>query len=180
MTSIRILDAAAVATHAAELTAVLLDCVRGGASVSFMAAMTEAEALAFWHGVAAGVASGERVLLVAESAGSLVGTVQVVRASAPNQPHRADLAKMLVSTAARGSGIGRILLAAAEAEALMRGWWLLVLDTVTDSAGHRLYTRSGWTRVGEIPNYALWPDGRLCPTSYFYKDLRAQTAGNRA
>jgi GNAT superfamily N-acetyltransferase len=176
--TIRRLDAAEAARRSPKLADILLDCVAGGASVSFMAAMTRAEAVAFWSKVAAGVGEGQRVLIVAEQDGRFLGTVQVVAAGMPNQPHRSDLAKMLVRRAARGQGVGARLLAAAEDASREAGWWLMVLDTVTDSEGDRLYTRGGWTRVGEIPNYALWPDGRLCPTSYFYKDLRSDAAGD--
>ncbi len=169
---IRTLDAAEAMARADELADILLDCVAGGASVSFMAGMSRAEALAFWEKVAGGVSSGERILIVAEEAGRLIGTVQVIAAGAPNQPHRSDLAKMLVHRDGRNRGIGASLLGAAEAASLRAGWWLMVLDTVDDSAGHRLYTRGGWSRVGAIPDYALWPDGRLCATVYFYKDVR--------
>jgi GNAT superfamily N-acetyltransferase len=158
--------------RADELADILLDCVAGGASVSFMADMRREEALAFWEKVTTGVATGERILLVAEEGGRLFGTVQVVPSGIPNQPHRADLSKMLVHRDARGKGIGAGLLKAAEAEALNAGWWLLVLDTVVDGAGDRLYARGGWSPVGVIPNYALWPDGSLCSTRYYYKDLR--------
>jgi GNAT superfamily N-acetyltransferase len=171
-TTIRTLDAAETQRRVTELSEILLDCVAGGASVSFMAEMSRADADAFWRKIADGVDHGERVLVVAEQAGRLVGTVQAVAAGVPNQPHRGDIAKMLVHREARGAGIGAALLERAEAEALAKGWWLLVLDTVTGSAGFRLYQRNGWTRVGDIPNFALWPDGRLCPTTYFYKDLR--------
>jgi GNAT superfamily N-acetyltransferase len=170
---IRRLDAPEAKARMDELTDILLDCVAGGAGVSFMANMTRDEARAFWEKIAAGVASGARVLLVAEQVGRLVGTVQVLPSGIPNQPHRADLSKMLVHRKARNKGVGAALLKAAEAEALKNGWWLLVLDTAVDSAGDRLYARGGWNRVGIIPNYALWPDGRLCPTRYYYKDLRA-------
>ncbi len=170
--TIRALDAAEAKARAGELADILLDCVAGGASVSFMADMTRAEALAFWGKVAAGVAEGDRTLLAAEERGRLVGTVQVVSERIPNQPHRSDLSKMLVHRAARGRGVGAALLKAAEETSLQRGMWLMVLDTVTGSEGDRLYTRGGWRRAGDIPNYALWPDGRLCPTSYFFKDLR--------
>lgn len=169
---IRALDAGEAAGRVSELSDILLDCVAGGASVSFMAGLTHTEALAFWTKVAAGVASGERTLIVAERAGRLLGTVQVVAAGVPNQPHRGDLSKMLVHRDGRRMGVGRALLEAAEASARERGLWLLVLDTATDSEGDRLYTAGGWNRVGEIPDFALWPDGRLCPTTYFYKDLR--------
>jgi GNAT superfamily N-acetyltransferase len=155
-----------------ELADILLDCVAGGASVSFMAAMTREEALSFWEKIAAGVSDGSRILLVAEENARLIGTVQVVASGIPNQPHRSDLSKMLVHRQGRGKGIGAALLKSAETESRDAGWWLMVLDTVTDSDGERLYTRGGWTPVGVIPNYALWPDGTLCPTTYFYKDLR--------
>jgi GNAT superfamily N-acetyltransferase len=167
------LDAAQGRARAGELADILLDCVAGGASVSFMADMTRAEALAFWERVAAGVEAGGRILLAAEEDGRLLGTVQVVAAGIPNQPHRSDLSKMLVHRDGRRRGIGAALLAAAERASAEAGWWLMVLDTVVESEGDRLYARGGWTRVGEIPNFALWPDGRLCATRYYYKDLRA-------
>jgi GNAT superfamily N-acetyltransferase len=170
--NVRRLDAAEAKARVDELADILLDCVAGGASVSFMANMKQGEARAYWEKVAAGVAGGVRVVLVAEEAGRLAGTVQIVPSGIPNQPHRADLSKMLVHRCARNTGIGTALLKAAEEEALKAGWWLLVLDTVVDSAGDRLYARGGWNRVGIIPNYALWPDGRLCPTRYYFKDLR--------
>jgi GNAT superfamily N-acetyltransferase len=172
-TTVRRLSPTEAETACEALAEILLDCVAGGASVSFMADMTGDDARAFWRKVAAGVRSGERILLVAEAQGRCLGTVQVVAAGVPNQPHRADVAKMLVRREARGRGVGAALLHAAEEEARAAGWWLLVLDTVVDSAGDRLYTRGGWTAVGIIPDFALWPDGRLCATRYFYKDLRA-------
>ncbi|HEY8383161.1 MAG TPA: GNAT family N-acetyltransferase [Microvirga sp.] len=154
------------------LTAVLIDCVEGGASVSFMAPMTEAKATAFWSEVAQGVAAGERILLAArDEDGTVVGTVQVVLKQPENQPHRADIAKMLVHRRARRRGIGAALMRAAEEAAIGAGKTVLVLDTVTGSDGERLYTRAGWSRVGVIPNYALWPQGGLCDTTYFYKQL---------
>jgi len=156
------------------LSDVLIDCVEGGASVSFMLPITRAKAEAFWRGVAASAARGERVVLVAEDgADEIVGTVTVIWAQPENQPHRADVAKMLVHRRARQRGVGAALLAAAEQGALDAGKTLLVLDTVTGSAADRLYARQGWQRCGEIPNYALWPDGRPCPTTVFFKQLRA-------
>jgi GNAT superfamily N-acetyltransferase len=155
------------------LSDVLIDCVEGGASVSFMLPMSRAKADAFWRGTAASVARGERVVLVAEEAtGTIVGTAQVILAQPENQPHRGDLAKMLVHRRARRRGVGAELLAAAERSALSAGKTLLVLDTASDDA-ERLYARHGWQRCGEIPNYALWPDGRPCATTFFYKFLRA-------
>jgi GNAT superfamily N-acetyltransferase len=156
-----------------ELSDVLIDCVQGGASVSFMLPMTREKAAAFWRKVGASAERGERVVLVAKNtAGVIVGTVQVILDLPENQPHRGDVAKMLVHRSARRLGVGAALLAAAEKSALDAGRTLLVLDTVTDTDAYRLYTREGWQRVGEIPNYALWPDGRPCPTTVFYKSLR--------
>jgi GNAT superfamily N-acetyltransferase len=151
---------------------VLIDCVEGGASVSFMWPMTRAKAEAFWRGVAAGVRRGERRVLVAEDVtGTIVGTAQVILNLPENQPHRGDVAKMLVHRRVRRQGVGAALLAAVERAALDLGRTLLVLDTVTGSDAERMYVRNGWQRCGEIPDYALWPDGRRCPTTYFYKSL---------
>lgn len=153
------------------LSRVLIDCVEGGASVSFMLPMTQDKADTFWKGVAEGVAAGERILLVAEDAGEIVGTVQVVLKQPENQPHRADIAKMLVHRKARRRGVGAALMRAAEEAARKAGKTVLVLDTVTGSDAERLYTRLGWERVGVIPNYALWPQGGFCPTTYFHKQI---------
>jgi GNAT superfamily N-acetyltransferase len=155
-----------------ELSDVLIDCVEGGASVSFMLPLPRAKAIAYWENTAASLSRGERKVLVArDPRGVIVGTVQVLLDQPENQPHRGDVAKMLVHRRARRAGVGSALLTAAERCALAAGKTLLVLDTVTDSDGYRLYTRHGWCRCGEIPNYALWPDGRLCPTTLFYKAL---------
>jgi GNAT superfamily N-acetyltransferase len=154
------------------LSDVLIDCVEGGASVSFMLPISRAKAETFWRNAAASVARGERVVLSAEDeTGSIVGTVQIILAQPENQPHRGDLAKMLVHRRARRRGIGAALLIAAERSALDAGKTLLVLDTASDDA-ERLYARQGWQRCGIIPNYALLPDGRPCATTYFFKSLR--------
>jgi GNAT superfamily N-acetyltransferase len=155
------------------LVDVLVDCVEGGASVSFMLPLTRERADAFWRNVAADVAAGARALLVAEDADGICGTVQLVLDLPENQPHRAELVKMLVHHRARRRGLGAALMRAAEAMALDCGRTLLVLDAVTGDAGERLYSRLGWTRVGVIPRYALRPDGRPCATTYFYRDLAA-------
>ena len=154
------------------LADVLVDCVEGGASVSFMQPMTRDKSLAFWRKVADGVARRERVLLVAEDADGIVGTVQVVLAQPENQPHRADVAKMLVHRRARRRGAGAALMRAAEAEALREGKTLLVLDTGDDTAA-RLYARMGWRPAGTIPRYALKPEGGECATTFFYRSLAA-------
>jgi GNAT superfamily N-acetyltransferase len=149
----------------------LIDCVAGGASVGFMWPMTREKADAFWQGVAASLARGERAVMVAEDAhGMLVGTAQVVWAVPENQPHRADVAKMLVHPRARRMGAGAALLAAVEQAALDAGKSLLVLDTASSDA-ERLYERGDWRRVGTIPRYALMPDGPFCSTVFYYKDL---------
>ena len=156
-----------------ELAGVLIDCVEGGASVSFMHPLTRDRAVAFWRRVAQGVAAGERVLLVAEDAQGLCGTVQLVLDQPENQPHRADLAKMLVHRRARRQGLGAALMRAAERTARECGKTLLVLDAVTGGDAERLYERLGWVRVGVIPGYALLPRGGVCSTTVFYRDLGA-------
>ncbi len=156
----------------AALSEVLIDCVEGGASVSFMAPLSYERASAFWQGVAEGVAAGDRILLVAEDqSGGILGTVQVVLRQPENQPHRADISKMLVHRRARRRGLAARLLEAAEAEARRMGRTVLVLDTVTGGDAERLYARSSWTRVGVVPDFALMPDGTLCATTFFYKAL---------
>jgi GNAT superfamily N-acetyltransferase len=154
-----------------ELAEVLIDCVEGGASVSFMHPLPRDRAVAFWRRVAQGVASGERALLVAEDAQGLCGTVQLVLDQPDNQPHRADLSKMLVHRRARRQGLGAALMRAAEATARECGKTLLVLDAVTGGDAERLYGRLGWERVGVIPGYALLPQGGLCSTTVFYREL---------
>lgn len=155
-----------------ELADVLSDCVEGGASVSFMQPLTEERAIAFWRHVADGVSRGERALLVAEDAEGIVGTVQLVLAQPENQPHRAEVAKMLVHRRARRQGIGALLMQAAEQVARERGKTLLVLDTSSAEA-ERLYARMGWTHVGVIPGFALLPQGEPCATTFFYRELTA-------
>ncbi|HEY2734034.1 MAG TPA: GNAT family N-acetyltransferase [Polyangiales bacterium] len=156
----------------AALSDVLIDCVEGGASVSFVWPMTRAKADAFWLRIADSVARNERLLFVAEDDRAIVGTVQLVIEQPENQPHRADVAKMLVQQRVRRRGVGAALLTAVERGALDAGKSLLVLDTVSGGDGERLYVRGGWQRCGEIPNYALWPDGRPCPTTFFFKRLQ--------
>jgi GNAT superfamily N-acetyltransferase len=154
------------------LADVLIDCVESGASVSFMHPLARERAVAFWRGVAQGVTVGARALLVAENAQGLCGTVQLVLEQPENQPHRADLSKMLVHSRARRRGVGTALLRAAEATARDCGKTLLVLDTASGDA-ERLYERLGWVRAGTIPGYALLPRGGLCDTTVFYRDLGA-------
>jgi GNAT superfamily N-acetyltransferase len=153
------------------LADVLIDCVEGGASVSFMHPLSRDRATTFWRRVAPAVVAGERALLVAEDGRGLCGTVQLILEQPENQPHRADVTKMLVHRRARRRGVGAALMRAAEATALERGKSLVVLDTVTGGDGARLYERLGWTRVGEIPGYALMPQGGLVATTLYYRNL---------
>lgn len=167
----RRLNGADVRAELDGLAAVLADCVAGGASVSYMAPFSQDQARAAFEAVAAEIDAGRRLLLAAFSDGRLVGTVQVVLALPPNQPHRGEIAKLLVHRSARKRGIAQLLMEHAESEARAEGKTLLVLDTVTGDAAERLYTRLGWTRVGVIPGYALYPDGRPCDTTVFWKGL---------
>ncbi|QJP14323.1 GNAT family N-acetyltransferase [Starkeya sp. ORNL1] len=165
------LDGPAARDAVPALTDVLIDCVEGGASVSFMWPLAREKAEAFWHGVADGVARGDRVLLVARADGEIVGTVQMVFAGPENQPHRGDIAKMLVKRTARRTGLGAALMDAAERAAREAGLTLLILDTTSGLAADRLYRRLGWVPFGEVPGHALMPDGASSDTTFFYKAL---------
>jgi GNAT superfamily N-acetyltransferase len=161
------LDAATVDA----LADVLIDCVEGGASVSFMLPLSRERAVAFWQDVASGVAAGKRAVLVAEDEHGECGTVQLVFDLPENQPHRADVAKMLVHRRARRQGVGEMLMRAAEATARECGKTLLVLDAVTGGDAARLYERLGWVKVGDIPGFALFPNGGPCSTTYYYRHV---------
>jgi GNAT superfamily N-acetyltransferase len=175
--TIRRLDAAEALASVPALSEVLMDCVNAGASVGFMQPITLATATGFWEMVAEGVARRERVLLVATDADErIVGTVQLVFAVPENQPHRADVAKMLVHSTARRRGIAAGLLQAVEEAARAENRTVLVLDAVTNGDAARLYARSGWQRVGDVPDFALMPDGPCCSTTYFYKSLGYSTS----
>lgn len=156
------------------LADLLIDCVEGGASVSFMPPLERGRAEVFWTDALARASRGERIVLVAEeqTTQEVVGTVQLLLAMPENQPHRGEISKMLVHTRARRRGVAEALMRAAEAAAREVSKTLLVLDTSSAEA-ERLYRRLGWERVGTIPGYALWPDGALCDTTIFYKHLLA-------
>jgi GNAT superfamily N-acetyltransferase len=157
--------------HIAGLAEVLVDCVDGGAGVSFLHPLTLEAARDFWRRVAARVRTGSIAILVARDDSGIVGTVQLVLEQPENQPHRADLAKMLVHRRARRHGIGTALLKSAEGLARRCGKSLLVLDTNEGSDAERLYVRNGWHRVGRIPNYSLGPRGGLHAAVIYYKDI---------
>jgi GNAT superfamily N-acetyltransferase len=160
----------------AGLAEVLIDCIEGGAGVSFMNPLAPAKAKAFWRGVASDVVTGARALVVAEDDTGIVGTVQLVLEQPENQPHRADLSKLLVHRRARGRGLGAALMEAAEQTARDCGKSLLVLDTNEGSEAERLYVRLGWVRVGTIPNYSLQPNGGLRGATVFYKNVAHPSA----
>ncbi|HWU62484.1 MAG TPA: GNAT family N-acetyltransferase [Ensifer sp.] len=173
MADIRILDRAATLAALADLSALFSETVRGGASMGYMLPFPHDEAAAYWRGVADAVDRGDVVLFVIEEAGRIAGTVQLGIAMPPNQPHRADIKKLMVHPSARGRGIARLLMNAAESEAAARGRSLLVLDTATGEPAEAIYEHLGWERAGIIPGYALFPDGRPCDTTIFYKALNA-------
>lgn len=170
--AVRRLDGSEAHASIDALADVLIDCVEGGASVSFMLPLAREKAVNFWCGVADGVARGERVLLVAEDRqGNIFGTVQMIMSMPDNQPHRADIAKMLVHRKGRRRGVAQRLMAALDDAAREEGKTVLVLDTVTGGDAERLYERAGWQRVGVVPKYALMPNGEFCATTFFYKQL---------
>jgi ribosomal protein S18 acetylase RimI-like enzyme len=168
---IRRLGGAELRAQLDGLAGVLADCVAGGASVSYLAPFSHEQARAAFEAWAAEVDQGRRLILGAFAEGLLVGTVQVVLTLPPNQPHRGEIAKLLVHRSARNRGIAQLLMERAESEARAEGKTLLVLDAVTGDAAARLYARLGWTTVGVIPGYALYPDGRPCDTTVFWKAL---------
>ena len=168
---IRRLQPAELADHLDALAAVLHDCVAGGASVGYLEPFSAEDARAAFEGFATEAEQGRRLILAAFADGRLVGTVQVILALPPNQPHRGEIAKLLVHRSARRRGIAELLMARAEAEARAAGKTLLVLDAVTRDAAARLYRRMGWTEVGVVPAFALYPDGRPCDTTYFFRTL---------
>jgi GNAT superfamily N-acetyltransferase len=168
---VRRLQAAELVARLDGLVDVLVDSVDGGASVGFLAPLGRARAERFWRGVVEAVGSGDRVVVIAEDASGVLGTGQLVLATADNQAHRADVAKVLVHRRARRRGLAPQLLAELEAAAAALGRTTLVLDTVTGSDADRLYRRLGWVEVGAIPRYAVMPDGAPCSTTYFYKLL---------
>lgn len=173
--SITQLDEDEAQAAVSALAEILRDSVANGASVGFMDWNTSADFESFWRGIAAEVAAGRILLFVASDESGIVGTAQLHLVGKPNQPHRAEIAKVLVHSRARRRGIGEALMRSAEAAALALGRDLLVLDTDEAGAARRLYNRLGWTEVGTIPRYALMPDGRDCGSTFFYKALGQET-----
>jgi GNAT superfamily N-acetyltransferase len=164
------IGSAAAADDVRGLARLLVDAVDGNAGVSFLAGLTEDEAEAWWRSVLA--SSSERaIILIARDTEGIVGTVQLQPSWAPNQPHRGDVAKLLVHRRARRRGIGRALMSSLEQAASAAGFTLLLLDTCKGYDAERLYASTGWVRVGEVPGFAVNPDGSICDTVFFYKTL---------
>lgn len=175
--TIRLLDGDAARAAMDGLCAVLVDCVDGGASVGFVFPFGMAEAADYWAGVLPAVDNGGTLLFAAERDGEVLGTVQVGVQQFPNQPHRGDLKKLLVHRKARGQGLASRLMAAAEGEAVRRGKGLLVLDTATGSPAEAVYRKLGWVAAGVVPDYALYPDGSCCGTTFYYKRIGGWPGG---
>lgn len=169
MIKIHVLNSQQAQAAIADLCDILFDCVNGGASVGFMLPFDLETAQSFWRGVVHAIEAGEIILLAAEHQGRIVGTVQLGIKQPSNQPHRADVKKLLVHRAARGLGLSRLLMAEAEQVAARAGKSLLVLDTATGELAETIYEKLGWSKAGVVPDYALFPDGRFCGTSIFYK-----------
>lgn len=153
-----------------SLAALLADAVESGSAVSFLTPFTLDEAEAWWRKTLSECRSGA-IFLAARDADGIIGTVQLHPAWAPNQPHRAEIAKLLVHRRSRRTGLGIRLMRAIEHEARLAGFTLLTLDTKRGDAAERLYRRLGWTPVGTIPRYALDPDGTPHDAVLFYKEL---------
>ncbi len=172
---VAILGAAAAASAERRSAEVLVACVDAGASVSFLAPLALDHARSYMRGVARQVAAGQCILLAAWSQGVLAGTVRVQLDTPQNQPHRAEICKMLVHPGARRRGLARQLMLAAETSALASGRTLLTLYTLAEGAGERLYRGLGWIEVGVIPGYSVDAGGRLETTTLFYKRLMASS-----
>ena len=161
-----------ILTHIDALAGILANCVNGGASVSFMLPFSLEKGRSFWRGVAESVGRNERLVLACvDPQDGIIGTVQLITDQPENQPHRADVAKLLVHEKARRKGAAMALMEALEVQARARGISVLVLDTSAGSGAETFYQRAGWQKVGEIPRYALMPDGAMTATSVFYKFL---------
>jgi ribosomal protein S18 acetylase RimI-like enzyme len=157
----------------AALARILVDSVGGGAAIGFMAPVSFDDALLFWsRDVAGEIDSNRRILFVAEKGGRVVGTVQVIVGMPANQPHRCEVAKMIVAPAARRQGIGRALISHAIGYAQQIGKTLITLDTRTGDAATPLYLSVGFEVAGIIPDYAWDPDGRARhATTYMFRRL---------
>jgi GNAT superfamily N-acetyltransferase len=171
ISGIELLDTAGAASAERRLAEILRACVDAGASVSYLPPLAFDVARGFWRRMAADVAAGTRILLAAWHNAELVGTVMLEFASAPNQPHRAGVQKLLVHPDARLSGVARALMTRLELEAARVGRTLLTLDTRAGDAAEQLYRGMGWHEAGRIPGYALNADRTPCDTIFFWKTI---------
>ncbi|HEX4368200.1 MAG TPA: GNAT family N-acetyltransferase [Rhodopila sp.] len=165
------LDIAAATSAESRLAAILVACVEAGASVSFLPPLSREKAKAFWHRIANDTGAGKRVLLAVWRDGTMVGTGMLDLATPENQPHRAEIKKILVHPAARRSGLGHQIMQGLEQCAITAGRTLLTLDTRANDAGEALYRAEGWQEAGRIPGYALSADGTPHTTLFFWKRL---------
>jgi GNAT superfamily N-acetyltransferase len=184
---IETLDPASYRAAIPDLAALLVDAVEGGASVNFLAGVTHDDAAAWWSARIADIDAGTTTAFVAiepdtdhvddiddrRRPGRIVGSTLLIRSRNANSPHRAEIGTVIVHRSARRRGLGRALMAAAEARARADGRWLLILDTEAGSAADALYRSLGWQVLGTMPNHAYRSDGVLAPTTYFWKDLRS-------
>lgn len=175
MIEIRALTSEDARRRLAGLSALLVEAVQNGASLEFLATITTGDADDYWAAAIDRVAGDRQVLLVALADDQIVGTVSLILAGQQNQQHRGEISKLLVSPMARRQGVADALMTAVEQEALDRGRTLLVLDTVKGSDASLVYERRGWTRAGDIPDYAYTPAGELVSTSYYWKSLDASS-----
>jgi acetyltransferase len=173
--SIERFDAAQTQAQLFCLVQLLQDVVNGGGTVGFMPPLGFADATAFWHGVIEALKTSPRVLLVARDGDAIVGTAQLDPCTRSNGLHRAEVMKVMVDGSRRNQGIGAALMDAIEVEARALGLKTLVLDTRKGEASERLYARVGYTRAGEIPDFAKSADGSLHTTVYMYKLLEGES-----
>jgi GNAT superfamily N-acetyltransferase len=171
MVEVVVLSAAEAEGALAGLADLLSDCVAGGASLGYMSGITRREAEGFWRTTIIDVGRSGTILFAARSDSGVVGCVLLQPISKPNQPHRADVAKLLVISHARRLGVASRLMERLEEHALRTGRWLLTLDTATGSEAEHFYRQRGYQRAGVIPGYCLMPDGRLSGTTFYYKQL---------
>ncbi len=171
--TLRLLDHVRLKAALPDFSKLLTACVEAGASIGFMSPFSEDQARDFWTGIADQLAQGGRLIWSARDgeSGPLLGTVQLIVGLPDNQPHRGDVAKLMVSPDARRRGVADALMAALETHARAVGLRTLVLDTVTGSPASALYSKRDWVEVGPVPDYALFPDGTPCSTTFFYKSL---------
>ncbi|MGK2851954.1 MAG: N-acetyltransferase family protein [Candidatus Limnocylindrales bacterium] len=154
------------------LADLVVDAVAGGASINFLSDVTPAFAAVWWRARLDEILDGTTTLFVARDGDRIVGSTLLMRSTNANSPHRAEIGKVIVHRSARRRGLARALMTAAEELARTEGRWMLVLDTVTGSDADEMYRALGWQETGIVPDYALLPDGRPWPATFFWKDLR--------